>query len=254
MSDGFEGIPGSDPLAAARRGARPARRRFFRNAAAAAVESGHAVRLDDKLVHTPARRILAAPTPALAQAIAAEWDAQAEVIAPAKMPLTRLASAIIDGVAESRAAVAAEVARYLACDLVFYRAVTPSELAARQVRHWDPILGWAEHEFGARFLRAEGIMHIAQPAEALAAAGAAIPDDPWRLGAVHAATTLTGSALIALALTRGFLSADAAWQAANVDEDWNVEQWGRDELAFERRAYRFAELKAAAMVLACLRE
>ena len=78
------------------------------------------------------------------------------------------------------------------------------------------------------------------------------PDDPWRLGAAHAATTLTGSALVALALARGVLSADAAWAAGNVDEDWNVEQWGRDELALERRAFRFAELKAAATVLASI--
>ncbi len=76
-----------------------------------------------------------------------------------------------------------------------------------------------------------------------------IPHDPWRLGALHVVTTLTGSALIALALSRGALSADAAWQAAHVDEDWNMEQWGSDEMALERRAFRFAEFQAAAMVL-----
>ena len=99
---------------------------------------------------------------------------------------------------------------------------------------------------------AAGINHVAQPNDALTAAGAAIPKNPWRLGAVHAVTTLTGSALIALALARGRLSAAAAWQAANVDEDWNMEQWGRDELALQRRAFRFAELQAAAMILQSL--
>lgn len=253
MSDGFEGVLRSDPLAAARRGARAAlRRRFYGKVATAAVDERHALRLDDKPVHTPARRLLAAPTLALAEAIAAEWDAQREVIDPSRMPLTRLANAIIDGVGERPGAVAAEVTKYLACDLVFYRAGGPSELVARQQRHWDPILDWAEQEFGARFLCAEGVTHIAQPGESLAAAGAAIPNDAWRLGAVHAATTLTGSALIALALARGFLSAEQAWQAANVDEDWNMEQWGRDELALERRAYRFAELEAAATILRSL--
>ncbi len=95
-------------------------------------------------------------------------------------------------------------------------------------------------------------MHVAQSAAALAAAGTAIAGEPWRLGALHAVTTLTGSALIALALARGQLSAEAAWQAAHVDEDWNIEQWGRDELARERREFRFAEFKAAATVLASL--
>jgi len=241
------------PIEAARRGGRPAlRRRFYGRAATAAAAEGHAVRLDDKPVRTPARRILAAPTLPLAQAVAGEWQAQRDVIDPAKMPLTRLANAIIDGVAERPLAVAAEIAKYLASDLLFYRAASPPELAERQRRHWDPILAWAAQAFGARFRLGEGVVHVAQPDAALAAARAAIPDDPWRLGAVHAVTALTGSALIALALARGFLSAEAAWQAANLDEDWNLELWGRDELALDRRAFRFAELQAAATALRAL--
>ena len=136
-------------------------------------------------------------------------------------------------------------------DLVFYRASGPEQLRERQAQHWDPILAWAREALGAQFKPAEGVVHIAQPPAALAAATAAIPTDPWRLGAIHAVTTLTGSALIALALARGALSADAAWQAAHVDEDWNMEQWGRDEMALKRRAFRLAEFQAAAMVLSC---
>ncbi len=240
-------------MEAARRGARPAlRRRFYGKAATAAVADGYAVRLDDKPVRTPARRVLAAPTLPLAQAVATEWQAQRETIDPAQMPLTRLANAIIDGVVDRPRPVAAEIEKYLACDLLFYRADSPPELVARQVRFFDPILSWAGEAFDARFKSAEGINHVAQPEYALTAVGVAIPEDPWRLGAVHAVTTLTGSALIALAMARGRLSAEAAWQAANVDEDWNMEQWGRDELALERRAFRFAELKAAATVLQAL--
>jgi len=252
MRDLFENIP-SDPMTAARHGVRPAlRRRFFESAATSAVVDGFAVQLDGKPVLTPARRVLAAPSSALAQALAAEWQAQREVIDPAKMPLTRLANSIIDGVADAPAPVAAEIAKYLASDLLFYRAGAPHGLVERQARHWDPILAWAREAFGAHFLLGEGVVHVAQPDAALAAAGAAIPSDPWRLGAVHVLTTLTGSALIALAVARDFVSADAAWAAGNVDEDWNMEQWGRDELAIKRRTYRFEELKAAAMVLASL--
>lgn len=238
---------------AARRGARPAlRQRFFGKAAAAAAVGGYAVQLDHKPARTPARRVLAAPTLTLAEAIAGEWEAQAEVIDPAKMPLTRLANAIIDGVADAPGPVAAEIAKYLASDLVFYRAASPPALIERQRQHWDPLLRWAEEVLGARFERTQGITHIAQPPRALEAARAAIPNDPWRLGALHAATTLTGSALVSLALARRFLSAEDAWRAANVDEDWNMEQWGRDELALERRAFRFAELQAAVAILAAM--
>jgi chaperone required for assembly of F1-ATPase len=202
-------------------------------------------------VRTPARRVLAAPTLALAEAIAAEWQAQKDVIDPAKMPLTRLANAIIDGVADAPQPVAAEIAKYLASDLLLYRAGAPPGLVERQAQHWDPILDWARQALGADFKLGEGVVHVAQPEAALAAARAAIPLEPWRLGAVHAMTTLTGSALIALAMARGALSADAAWQAAHVDEDWNLAQWGRDEMAAARREFRFAEFQAAATVLAC---
>ncbi len=253
MRDLFETFPPQDPIAAARRGARPALpRRFYQKAAAASVSEGHIVRLDDKPARSPAQRLLAAPTPALAEAIAAEWEAQRELIDPAKMPLTRLANAIIDGVADSRGPVAAEIEKYLASDLLFYRAGVPAALRERQARRWDPILAWARDTLGAQFKLGEGIVHVAQPETALKAVRAAIPADPWRLGAVHVVTTLTGSALVALALLRGALSADAAWQAAHVDEDWNMEQWGKDDMALERRAFRFAEMQAAATVLSRL--
>ncbi len=251
MRDAEHDKPRDNPIEAARRATRPAlRRRFYVNVATASVPQGHAVQLDDKPVRTPAGRTLAAPTEALARAIAAEWNAQHDVVDPATMPLTRLANVIIDGVADRPAAVADEVEKYLASDLVCYRAGGPERLVERQSRHWDPILAWAREALGARFTLAAGVMHVTQGDADLAAAGAAIPHDPWRLGAVHSVTTLTGSALIALALARGRLSADEAWQAAHVDEDWNMAQWGEDALALERRAARFAELQAAATVLA----
>jgi len=246
-------MPPKNPIEAARRGVRSARRRrFYVRTSTIPVAEGHAVRLDDKPIMTPARRILAVPAPVLAAAIAAEWDSQPEVLDPGKMPLTRLANVIIDGVSERPHAVAAEVAKYLTSDLLFYRAANPPALVERQRLHWDPVLSWAGEALGARFEPTVGVTHVAQPENALKAASSAIPDDAWRLGAVHSITTLTGSALLALALACGRLSAGQAWQAANVDEDWNMEQWGRDELVLERRAFRFAELNAAATVLRCV--
>lgn len=250
MRDLFEPIPLDDPVSAARRGARAAlRKRFYAAAGVQPAEGGYAVALDAKPIRTPAGRVLVAPAFALAQAIAAEWDAQREVVDPATMPLTRLANAIIDGVAGKPNAVAVEIEKYLASDLLFYRASGPQQLCERQTALWDPILAWVRDVLGAHFMLAEGVVHVAQPEAGLKTAAAAIPIDPWRLGAVHVITTLTGSALIALAMTHGALSADAAWQAAHVDEDWNMAQWGRDEMAMQRRAFRFAEFAAAAAVL-----
>jgi chaperone required for assembly of F1-ATPase len=253
MRDLFEGIfesEPSDPTQLARRAMRPQlRQRFYERAEVAGGGGEFGVVLDGRPVKTPARRPLAAPSSALAQALAAEWDAQRDVIDPARMPLTRLANTIIDGVVETPAAVAAEVERYLACDLLCYRAPGPAGLVARQGEAWDPVLAWARDALGARFMLAEGIVFVAQSPDALVAAGAVIPNAPWPLGALHSVTTLTGSALIALAFMRGALSLDAAWSAAHVDEDWNMKLWGRDALALERRAARFTEMQAAATVL-----
>jgi chaperone required for assembly of F1-ATPase len=249
FEDIFKNAP-LDPVQAARRAVRPhLRRRFYERAEVEDADGEFRVVLDGRPVKTPARRTLAAPTRALAQALAAEWDAQRDVIDPAKMPLTRLANTIIDGVTDAPSAVADEVKRYLACDLVFYRAPGPAGLVAWQAEAWDPVLAWVRETLGARFVLAEGIAFVAQPAQSLAAASSAIPTDPWRLGAMHAVTTLTGSALIAIALSRGALLVDAAWAAAHVDEDWNMKFWGRDALALERRAARFSEMQAAATVL-----
>ena len=242
-----------DPTEAARRGMRPhLRRRFYARGEVAEGEGGFAVLLDGRPVKTPARRTLAAPTRGLAEALAAEWEAQRDVVDPAKMPLTRLANSIIDGVADAPAAVAAEAEKYLASDLVCYRAEGPDGLVARQAGAWDPVIAWAREALGARFVVAAGMVFVVQPDAALAAARAALPRDPWRLGAFHAVTTLTGSALIALAVLNGRLGVEEAWRAAHVDEDWNMDFWGRDELALERRAARYAEMQAACLVLRTL--
>jgi chaperone required for assembly of F1-ATPase len=204
-------------------------------------------------VRTPARRPLAAPSRELAQAIADEWQAQDDVIDPAHMPLTRLANSIIDGVTDKPDEVRDEIVKYLGSDLLFYRADGPEGLTERQAQAWNPIVRWAADALGARFIMVEGVVFAAQPEEAIAAAAKAIPTNIWRLGAVHSVMTLTGSALLALALDHGAIDAEQAWTAAHVDEDWQMEQWGRDTLAMERRAHREAEIKSAATVLKLVR-
>jgi chaperone required for assembly of F1-ATPase len=248
----FENQP-IDPTESARGSLRHRlRKRFYARATAG---EGGEVLLDGKQVFTPARKPLAAPSRALAEALAAEWDAQKDAVDPGGMAVTRLANAAIDAVDAMHAEVAAEVEKYLGSDLLFYRAEAPDGLVARQAQHWDPVLAWAREKFGARFVLAQGVVHVAQPAEAVAVMGARIPKDPddikniWRLAALSSITALTGSALIALALADGALDVEAAWAAAHVDEDWQMSQWGRDELALARRAYRFAELQAAVTVL-----
>jgi chaperone required for assembly of F1-ATPase len=168
------------------------------------------------------------------------------------MPLTRLANSVIDAVADRVGAVADDVAKYFETDLLFYRAGHPEALVEREARHWDPVLFWAAQTLGAHFILAQGIVHVRQPEQAVAVARAALPSEPWSIAALHIVTTLTGSALLALALMRGFLDEDEVWSAAYVDEDWNSEQWGVDGEVAARRAARLVDFKAAAWALKTL--
>jgi chaperone required for assembly of F1-ATPase len=244
-----------DPNESARRGMRaPLRQRFYASVTLRETPEGVAVELDGRPVRTPARRVFALPNAAIAEIAAAEWRDQADVVDPAKMPLTRLANAVIDAVADKPGEVAAEIARYLGSDLLVYRAEGPARLVARQSTQWDPVLAWARDAHGARFVLVEGVVFTSQPPRAVEAMRALLPRGRWRLGALHVVTTLTGSALLALALAEGVVTADAAWAAGHLDEDWNMELWGQDHEALARRAARRAEFDAAAAVLALVAE
>ena len=224
-------------------------KRFYENVEVVEDEGGHAVRLDGRPVRTPGRSVLAFPSAAVAGAVAGEWEAQGERIDPRTMPATRLANTALDGVASDEQAVREDVVRYVGSDLVCYRADGPPGLVAREAAAWDPYLDWAAEGFGAHFVLAEGVMHVAQPAEAIRAFSREVGDveGPFRLAGLHVMTALTGSALIALAVARGRVEVGEAWAHAHVDEDWNVEQWGEDAEAARRRRQREAEMRVAAL-------
>ncbi|MCA1433925.1 ATPase [Bradyrhizobium sp. BRP20] len=257
MRELFEEAAGQlppDPRESARASARtPLRKRFYKEAGVVDAEGGFAITLDGKPIRTPSGRQLVIPTRALADSVAAEWAAQGEAIDPVTMPLTRIANSVVEGVIDRVELVSDDLAKYFESDLLFYRAGHPEGLVAREAAHWDPVLSWAAQTLGAHFILSEGVMHVKQPDEAVKAARAALPGDPWSVAALHMVTTLTGSALLALALDQDVRDADQVWAAAHVDEDWNVEQWGLDEEAAARRAARLKDFQAAATVLAAVK-
>src|ERR1700674_1567122 len=255
MRELFDEVAGKSPLdaeEAVRRTTRaPRRKRFYSRAGIAESPDGFVITLDDKPIRTPSGRALLAPTKEIADAMAAEWEAQQETIDPLTMPLARFGNSV-DAVRDRVEAVADDVAKYLGSDLLFYRAGHPEALVAREAALWDPVLFWAADTLGAHFILAEGIVHIRQPDSAVAAARAALPRDAWQVAALHVVTSLTGSALLALALFHGVLDQDEVWAAAHVDEDWNIEKWGVDEEVAARRAARLVDFRAAASILKAL--
>lgn len=242
-----------DPLAAARAAGKPTLpKRFYEKAGFAEEEGGYRLTLDGRPARTPARKPLLLPTRAIAERVAQEWEAQVGVIDPSRMPLTRLVNVAIDGVAGDPDSVRADLAAYAGTDLIAYRAGNPERLVAEQSQAWDPIIAWARDALGARIALGEGVMHVAQSDETLAALRRAIDaaPAPFALAALHAMTTLTGSLLIALAVLAHRLSADEAWAAALVDETFQSSVWGADSEATARLSARRAEFEAAATLAA----
>lgn len=228
-------------------------KRFYKEVAVVADDAGYGVRLDGKPVLTPARRPLLAPSAVLAEAMAAEWDAQKDTIKPDAMPLTRLANSAIDGVSERRLEVVADLTGYAETDLICYWADHPRELAARQAHGWRPLLDWAASRFGSNLQTFGGVMPQPQPADAVAALGQAVAAlDPFRLAALHLMTTAMGSLVLALAVAERRLDAEAAFDLADIDERYQREQWGEDQEAARRRAQVRADIKTAARFLILL--
>ena len=230
-------------------------RRFWREARVEEASGGYTVRLDARPLRTPAKAPLVMPTRPLAEAVAAEWDAQADEVRPADLPLTRSANSAIDRVAPQRPAVVEAIAAYGETDLLCYRAPHPEGLARRQAELWDPLLDWADAAFGARLRTGTGVMHVMQPAratEALAEAVAA--HDAWALTALHELVTLSGSLVLGLAVSHRRLDAAEAWRLSRLDEDWQIAEWGEDAEAAAAARRRHAEFMEAERLLHLLRD
>ena len=207
-------------------------KRFWKEANVTETDDGFTVMLDARPVRTPAKAALVVPTRGLAEAIAKEWDAQGEMLDPAIMPVTKGANAAIDKVRIQRDEVITMLAEYGDSDLLCYRAAGPESLIQRQAEGWDPVLDWAANALGARLFVGEGVMHVPQTARALDLLRAELEKfDEFALAGVHDLVSISGSLVLALAVTNGVLSQEEAWSLSRIDEHWQIEQWGEDEEA-----------------------
>lgn len=212
-------------------------KRFWKEVAVIDDDGGWGIALDGRPVRTPQRASLAAPSAALADAIAAEWRAVGETIDPGAMPMTGLANAAIDLAATDIAAFAAPVAAYAESDLFCYRDARDAALQAEQVAAWNPLLAWAEGRYGIEFTLTQGVLPVDQPAATIAALRDVVfAQDPWRITALTPLVTIGGSLVAGLALLENAFDADALWAAVSLDELYQEHRWGADSEAQKARA------------------
>lgn len=221
-------------------------KRFWTDATVRAEGDGFGILLDTRPVRTPLKAPLVLPTEALAREVASEWQAQADKVNPATMPFTRTANSAIDTVSRQHQAVVEMLAAYGGSDLLCYRATGPDELVARQVAAWDPLLDWSAAALDAPLLTTAGVMHVEQPPASLAALTAAVDAlSDVQLAAFHDLVAISGSLVLALAITRQRVTAEQAWTLSRIDEIWQIEQWGDDEEAAELAARKRADFLQA---------
>ncbi len=225
---------------------RPMPKRFYETVALSEEGPPFAVLLDERPVKTPMKRLLALPTRPLAEAVAEEWRRQSKRVRPFTMPLTRLCNAAIDHLPQQKTATIARLVNMAAHDMLCYRADHPSELAARQKDLWDPVVAWAESVLGEPLKVTFGILPITQSQSMLAALHRKLEElDAFALVAVAAMAELTHSPILALAVLAGVVAPKNAWNAANVEEDWNIAQWGEDAESAARRRQNARDFFAA---------
>lgn len=222
-------------------------KRFWTAASTEACEGGFAVRLDGRAVKTPAKTPLVVPTLALAEAIAAEWDAQQGLVKPETMPCTRAANSALDKVVPQFDEVVGLLAAYGETDLLCYRAEGPQPLVDRQSAGWDPVLAWAAEALDAPLRVTRGVVPVPQDAavlERLTRRVAAL--SPFHLAAFHDLVAISGSLILAFAVIEGRLTAPEAWALSRIDEQWQIDQWGEDEEAAALEARRHTDFLQAA--------
>jgi len=222
-------------------------KRFWENASVTEAGDGFRVLLDGRKLRTPVKSELIVPTRAMADEISKEWQAQGEKVDPLSMPFTRSANAAIDKVAPMHAEVSNLVAEYGGTDLLCYRAQSPVELVARQNAAWDPLLEWAAVALQAPLNTGQGIMHVAQDANALTVLAKRVGQmTPFELAAFHDLVGMSGSLIIGFAVTDRFLPVAELWSRSRIDEDWQIEQWGEDEEAMTTAATKRTAFEHAA--------
>lgn len=229
------------------------RRRFWTEVQVVPEEDGFGLRLDGRPLNTPAQAPLRAPTAALAEAIAQEWRAVTDQLRVEGLPFTRAANVAIDRIAPAPEPVVAAIAAFGEADLLCYRAIGPEGLRERQAEGWDPLLVWSAKALGAPLIAVSGVMHQAQPPGSLAALRAAVAaHGAFALTALHELVTLSGSLVLGLAVSRGALAPEAAWDLSRIDERWQAELWGEDAEAAAAVARRRADFMRAAQLLEML--
>jgi len=220
-------------------------RRFYKQAAAVEADGGYGIELDGKPLKSPAKAPLVLPNRKLADAVAAEWQAQEKKVVPDSMPLMSFVSTAIDRVMPQHQAVAAEITAFAGSDHLCYRATYPADLAALQAEKWQPVLDWAQLRFDVPFAVTTGVMPIAQSGATLMVLGKhVVAYDSFRLTGLHTLTTVYGSLVLALAAAEGELSMTDAFELSQIDEEHQAAQWGRDEEALKRRERLLREIEA----------
>ncbi|XP_061341848.1 uncharacterized protein LOC133288166 [Gastrolobium bilobum] len=209
-------------------------KRFYKEVKTRESEDGNGwtVMLDYRTLKTPSKRPLKLPTPALAKAIAAEWEYQvSDGIRPFTMPLMRLACTALERVPLTRSKIIENLMKKFNQDLVFCRAPDDNDLTSyvhdRQVEKIDPLLCWVESEFGFKPVVYSSFFGGKQEdGLVMAIENLLKKTDDCELAAIDAIAASAHSLIIAIGTVCGKLQIEEAIELTRLEEDLQVDKWG----------------------------
>lgn len=221
-------------------------KRFYKTVAVEPADGGWRVLLDGRGIRTAAKQPQIVPTEALALAMAAEWAGQGEDIDARVFKFRDMADYALDIVSADPDTAIRATLPFGETDTLCYRAEVGEALHRRQLEEWEPLLAAAEARFDVHFERISGIIHRPQPAATLARLhGVLSAQLPFALAALQTLSSLAASLVIGLAALSPEADAVALWNAANLEEDWQAEFWGKDTEALALRERRYADFCSA---------
>ena len=225
-------------------------KRFYSQVEIASTDTGYCIELDGRPIKSPGRRVLQVPHQKMAEQLAQEWRGQEEFVDLSAMPVMQFASVVSDNIIPAPESARAEIIKYAHSDLLCYRASGPDSLVERQVKLWDPVLEQFKNDCGIEFQTSIGIIYVEQDTTSMSRFSAMVaPLEQYQLGAIHLVTVMSGSAMLAIALQQKWMTSQEVWQLAHLDEDFQIEQWGTDDEAVERRQRRYIDFNAAVLGL-----
>lgn len=223
-------------------------KRFYKNVALTRSNGEFEINLDQRKLKTPMGKVLRLPNEATALAIAAEWDGQTDKVKPNDMHFTKLANTVVDNPTHrSKEQIINAILEYLDSDTVCYRIDEPEDFVEVQKKFWDTIISSVEERYHVKLPVTSGLDITQVPAETKTIFRQHLMShNEWSLTGYQFTVEAMKSFIIAIALCDGFINVEDAVYLSRLEQEFQMQKWGRVDWYHDIDMYDMRSKVAAA--------